>query len=105
MISPEELRGRSEDCECIHCQLLLVEAAGEIERLKDIIEVRSQSWMNTTDALSETSNGLKLALEEIRQTVEILKCLRSVLSEEGVKEYLLAYTQGVELIMMLEELK
>ncbi len=81
------------------------EAADEIERLKDLIEVRSQSWMNTTDALSETSNSLKIALEEIHQTVEILKCLRSVLSEEGVKEHLLAYTQGARLINLLEELK
>lgn len=34
---------------------------------------------------------------------KFLKVTRSVLSEEGVKEYLLAYVMGAELIQMVEE--
>lgn len=35
---------------------------------------------------------------------KLLKVTRSVLSEEGVKEYLCAYVMGVELIQMVDGL-
>lgn len=39
--------------------LRIAELEAEIGRLKEVVEVRTQSWMNTTDALSERDDWLK----------------------------------------------
>lgn len=70
------------------------EAADEIERLQVETEGIWQDMLITQDRMIDAEERLE----------KLLKVTRSVLSEEGVKEYLCAYVMGVELIQMVDGL-
>ncbi len=48
-------------------------ACEEIERLRALLDVRTQSWMNTTDALSEADDRYKIVLRERDTIAEALR--------------------------------
>ncbi len=119
MISPEALRRVAGNKLLIaspsnleYMSEYLIKAAEEIERLKQANawireESDNRATIITSDKFFEEQYQHKRevihALEIERE--KLLACARSVLSEEGVREYLAAYTQGVELIRLVEEMK
>ncbi len=67
----------------------------------ELVKLRAERDEAHGDA--EREYGMRMLAEKARiktwdQLESILEALRSVLSEDGVKEYLSAYTMGVELI-------
>lgn len=49
------------------CRTAVPELIAEVRRLKDLLEVRTNSWINTTDALSEADARIK----ELKQQLSI----------------------------------
>ena len=57
---------------------------------------------NICDLLGEIDE-LRAKLAKSKQIGELLKCLESVLSEEGVRETFLSYVQGARMLYLLEK--
>ncbi len=71
----------------------------EIDRLKEVLEVRTQSWMNTTDALQERIAHFDILDAKLTR----IKSLVDSLGSEEIGENLCCYNAWIELRNMLDE--
>lgn len=81
-MTPDELRKQATALETLGMYAgadCLRQAADEIDRLNAVIEVRSASWLNTADALSECENQFRIATENLAEVdVERVAALEEI---------------------------
>lgn len=84
----DALRCRAKGCSAIQCQLIddLDAKDAEIERLKALVEVRTNSWMNTCEALTTVKDAMRIAIDRIIRMEETLVWYQNADDSEKMRD-------------------
>lgn len=89
-----------------YCDLCHTAHYGAVNRCSEMLaaELLHTKKLHRIDARAALFNQRMLVdvMQELRSALKVVEAARSVLSEDGVREYLSAYVMGVELIDRLD---